>query len=100
MREWDPDQALADLVDESALDDGDHHAAAERIFREHATVAAKAICHMAVHCSNDRLRLDAAKYVVDRNLGRIGDTDPLRAAGNDPFMQFLKAVTQEATAES
>jgi len=96
MKEWDPEHALAGLTAERALDDGDDLAASERIFAENAVPAALSLVHLAVHSSNERIRLEASKYVVDRNLGRIGDTDPLKALGNDPLVKFLRGVTVEA----
>jgi len=100
MDAWDPDKALADLETEVSLDDGDFVAATERIFKENAIVAAKSIVHLAVACTNERLRLDAAKYVVDRNLGRIGDTDPLQKQENDPFAKFLASAVREVEGTS
>jgi len=93
MKEWDPDERLQELTAERLLNDGDDLAGSERIFAENAIPAALAITHMAVFSDNERIRLEAAKYVVDRNLGRIGDTDPLKNVGNDPLYKFLQGVT-------
>jgi hypothetical protein len=93
MKEWNPDQAINDLTAERDLDGGNDLVASERIFSENAIPAALSIAHMAIHSGNERIRLEAAKYVVDRNLGRIGDADPLKAAGNDPILKFLKSVS-------
>lgn len=96
MKEWDPDTALNALTAERLLDDGDDVSAAERIFKENAVPAALSIAHLAVHSPNERIRLAAAQYVVDRNLGRIGDTDPLKQAEKDPLFQFIKSVSVQS----
>jgi hypothetical protein len=96
MKEWDAEEALQNLTAERMLDDGDDLAASERIFAENAVGASLSIVHIALYSSNERLRLDASRYIVDRNLGRIGDTDPLKAIGNDPLFKFMKAVSSSS----
>ena len=45
--------------------------AAHSAFREGLVPATQAIVHLAHFSKNDRIRLDAAKYVVERNLGKV-----------------------------
>ena len=86
---WDPDEALASLAAETQLFlEEDTTDAARRIFREHTAVAAMSLVHLALHSSNERVRMDAAKTVLDRSLGPITATIP---AGKDPFEELLDA---------
>ena len=94
MAEWDADSKLSDLSMEIALDNGDQVKTASRIFLENTAVAAQSIVHTALYSHNERLRLDAAKYVVERSMGKIGDTDPLST--KDPWEDLLTSITKES----
>lgn len=88
---WVPDEAIAGLVMERrVLGDESQESQARRIFSETAAAAAASICHMAVHGTNERLRLDAAKYVVERVLGKAGD-DPFV---KNPVDELINSVTK------
>jgi hypothetical protein len=52
---------------------------ARRLFREALPVATLGILSLARNSTNDRVRFDACKYVVERNLGKVGD-DPAYAS--------------------
>lgn len=68
---------------------------AKRIFKEHLVPAAFSIAHIACFSTNEKLRLDAAKYVVERNLGRIQDDPPKQ--DDDPYEKLLNACLAEAS---
>lgn len=51
-------------------------ALAERLLRENLPMATMSIIKIARAGSSDRTRLDAAKYIVERNLGRLQDINP------------------------
>lgn len=62
---------------------------AKRLFKENAAAAAQSIIKTAVHGSTEKVRFDAAKYVLERALGPAalafkdnedGELDPLEAA--------------------
>lgn len=61
---------------------------AKRLFEENAAAAAQSIIKTAIHGSTEKVRFDAAKYVLERALGPVnlafkdtGDEDaPLEAA--------------------
>lgn len=74
-----------------------HGKTAARIFREGAPAAAREIVRLASNAANERVRLDAAKYVTDRVLGRAGE---LKASDEDatPWAGILGAVMREPTA--
>lgn len=96
-RSWDPELTLAGLeADPLRQEDVNEADTAERIFREHLPVAAQSICHLAMNSSNEKTRLQASQYVVERNLGRIIDAKPLTRAKNDPFDQLLEDINNAA----
>ena len=69
-KEWDAEQALANLRLEHAFEGlDDPHKVAERLFKENLSLAVMAICHLASYSSNEVMRFNAAKYVVDRSMG-------------------------------
>lgn len=61
---------------------------AKRLFKENAAAAAQSIIKTAIHGSTEKVRFDAAKYVLERALGPAsqapkdedGELEPLEAA--------------------
>lgn len=47
--------------------------AAEGVFRANARRAAEEIVSLAINAGNERVRLDAAKYIVERVMGKTPD---------------------------
>lgn len=45
----------------------------DRLFEDSAAMAAKAIVELAQNSPHDKIRLDAAKYIVERTIGKIAD---------------------------
>lgn len=93
---WDPETALRDLKDpiEVSLYDGESPAdTARRILKENAPLVAKSLVYLAVNSPNERVRLQAGIYVMDRNLGRISDAGPLFADHSDPLMKLLTEIS-------
>ncbi len=70
------------------LSSGASKSLAKRLFQENAAAAAQSIIKTAVHGSTEKVRFDAAKYVLDRALGPVSlvgkddndELDPLEAA--------------------
>jgi hypothetical protein len=91
---WDALSQLKQLEEDPSMDGHAENPldAATRVFQDHLVLASRSICHMALYAENERLRLDAAKYVVDRNLGRIGEANPLTRQ-KDPLMDLLEGIT-------
>jgi hypothetical protein len=95
MKTWDPDLAIQELLAEraydginlAASDQGTTNEITKRILREAAPMAAKALVHLAQFADSDRIRMQAATYIVDRNLGRLGDNTVV--AEKDPFEELL-----------
>jgi hypothetical protein len=91
MREWDPDDIAQKLVvPRSGAEEQTPESQATTTFRESLPVAAASICHLALHSANERIRLDASKYVVERNLGRIGENN--LPGAKDPVDDLIKEV--------
>lgn len=70
---------------------------AQRVFEREAKRAAQEIVNIALKGATDKVRLDAAKYICDRTLGRIKDADR-NPNENDPFKELFGTVTREPTA--
>jgi len=70
---------------------------AEQIFKLNAALAAEQIVSLALGASNERVRLDASKTIIDRVLGRVGDVKP----NNDedaPWAGVYSAIIREPSA--
>lgn len=80
-------------MDEQALFQETPEAAAKRIIREAAPFAAQAISDLATDISvSPSVRLRAAEYIVDRNLGPVN-----AGAGKDDALEmFLEELNREA----
>lgn len=87
---WDPDQAAASLSMESVVHTSEtSEDMAQRLLREALPSAVMSATHLAVHSTNERTRLAAAQYVIDRVLGRV-DTNPMGGKGaEDPLKALL-----------
>lgn len=94
---WDPNQRLQDLKQEQAvLHDGENEkVAAQRIFRENLLMAVSSICHLASYSTNDRIRFDASKYVVERSLGQLRDVPGAFEDSDDPLERLLAESVRE-----
>ena len=68
--------------------------AVSSIFRENAAAAAQTVVNIALFGKNERTRLAAAQYVVERVVGRVQDNPPVRV--DDPFSEFLEKITSDA----
>lgn len=90
------------LVDDPTPIDGETTAQmAQRLFAEHAVGATASICQMAIYGQSERIRLQAATYVVERVLGRVQDNPP-KGADVDPYealmaecVKFIETETAE-----
>lgn len=81
-REWVPDEAIEALTVRRALQDvEDPIKMAADIIREALPLATMSMTHMAIHSPTESIRLNAAKYVMDRALG---DGKDLRLPDNRP----------------
>jgi len=87
--EWDASAALKSLVAKTMDEhNGDPKKTAELIFNDNVALAAQSLVHSAIHSDNEKIRLDASRYIIERVLGRLGDNkdttvDPLQELMNE-----------------
>jgi hypothetical protein len=66
-----------------------------RILREGLVPAAQSIVHLAAYSASESVKLSAAKYVIDRNLG------PIAKAGNngdeDMWQTLIDTIMRQET---
>jgi hypothetical protein len=95
---WIPDEQIEACVMERQVyptkTPMDH---AKEILENSLPLAAQAVAHMAVHSGNENTRLRAAQYIIDRNMGRIGD--PEKVGSDDLLMSFLQGIENEVNAQ-
>lgn len=63
---------------------------ARRIFRQALPAAASSIVDIAMNSQNDRTKLDASKYIVERNLGKVGDDAAF--VGDNALAELVKGL--------
>ena len=94
QHDWDPDTALTALADEAGVMDYSPAEQATKVFEQGVALAATSIMHIAMHSPNEKLRLDASRYVVDRLLGRVGE-EKVTSTAKDPFEALLGDVIMQ-----
>jgi len=99
LEAWNPKRALAALAGERDLAGNEKSMTqiAEGLLEENLPQAVIAIAHMAQHSPNERIRLSAAQYIVDRNLGKI--TDQGMVGESDPLESLLGACVAHVDEE-
>jgi len=94
-KQWDPDSMLEDITLESAVDQHDPAAAVSRRLREHAMIAAESMAHLATHAGNEKVRMDASKYIIEKVLAGGFDLDKrLEEAQMEIMTQAIAAVVR------
>jgi len=61
---------------------------AKMILQENLIPSVNTLVHLAVYAESDRIRLEAARYVIERNLGKLTDRLPL----GDMWEQLFKEI--------
>jgi hypothetical protein len=69
----DTDAQFETLAAATALSLASPTRTAEQIFKDSAPDAAQQIVNLSLNAENERVRLDASKYVVDRVMGRVAE---------------------------
>jgi hypothetical protein len=93
-KDWDVEQALADAVSERTLLSTSYEEQTKRHLDQAAPAAAMSIVNIALYSHDERRKLDASKYVVDRLLGRIGEEK--QSAQGNPLEALLGDVVRTA----
>lgn len=63
-----------------------------QVFKRHALKAAINICQLADESMNDRIRLQASTYIVERNIGVLNAATPAGDAALDTFIERMLAL--------
>lgn len=89
MKDWDPEHDLAALTQEVDVTGKSEDAIAADIIRDAAPIAARSIVHIAMYSLDERKRLEAAKYIIDRRLGRVGEEKKDHEGEKTPLEDLL-----------
>lgn len=87
------EEELEVLKTESDVLGGDEVTQAERLFKENLPGSVLQLVKLATHAQSERVRLDASKYIVERNLGRLQDINP--SAAKQPLEAFFDRLEDE-----
>jgi hypothetical protein len=95
--DWDPkpEDVAALALERSVRPSESNPETAQRLFEESSPLAAQEIIRLATNRqANERVRLDAAKYVVERSLGKLGnDTKP---QAQNPWDDVIGVMAKDA----
>jgi hypothetical protein len=98
-KEWVPAEAVEELTLKRALQDvEDPVKMANDLFKESLPLAVMSMTHLAIHENNPQIRFNAAKYVIDRNMGSV--QSPTKPESEAPAWQKIFdsiAVVSETT---
>jgi hypothetical protein len=101
MADWMPEEEL-ELLRNAPKADIVAHAVAEQeamdVFRRNLPLAAEVIVSLAQDADKESVRLSAAKYVVERVMGAVGQAKQ-SPAEDSMWEKFFGSVTREPTAE-
>jgi hypothetical protein len=89
---WDPEEALRQerqLLDENPIEQ------ATRELRFAVPRAVHELIELAMNGESEKIRLDACKYITERNLGPIAQTYLANAGNIDPLEDLIGSVVQE-----
>jgi hypothetical protein len=95
LRRWNPEEALRSLVEERSVLGEDPEDTARRIFKENLPLAATSIVHIATQSDNEKTRLTAAQYIVDRNFGKTTPDGDIHS-DSDIYSAFLADCVKES----
>lgn len=87
--EWVTDDDVQALTAERDIMGYDEYQQAENILKENLPAITHAVVKLARSASSETVRLNAAKYIIDRNLGKV--TEPESKESN-PTQEFLEGV--------
>lgn len=93
---WNPAEVLRNIVAEreafaDEIKTSEDHV--RRIMRENSPLAAQSIVWLMQHSTSEKLRFDAARYIVERAVGKLRDAgDFLDEDENNPTLALLRKV--------
>jgi hypothetical protein len=87
LRAWVPDEYLEALVTERVVEpDLTHEEQARKILMKAAPMAASSVAHLSVHGRDERVRFQAAKYIID---GVVGGGFKVEGGVDDTLMALV-----------
>lgn len=89
------DAKLSALAEERSMTQDSIQTQGEELFKQHLIQSVLGICNLSMHATNEKLRFDAQKYVVERVIGRLGDVQEM---GEDDPLEKLARSIQESLA--
>jgi hypothetical protein len=97
--EWDPEEVVRSMEFETRMDeDGDapdYHKTTQRLLTEYLPHAAHSLIHLGLYSTNEKIRLDAAKEILNRGLGKVTDQG-IHDEDNDPLARFTGTFIKDA----
>ena len=90
------DAELNAINEEAKLYDESAEELARRLFRENLPLAVISIGNLARNASNEKIRLDASQYIVERNLGRVQDGNSIV---KNPLDEFIHQINKKSSSE-
>lgn len=88
---WVSEDDIKALADErEVFGEIDEVGQTQRILKENLPAVTLSVIKLARTAASETVRLNAAKYVIDRNLGKITDPDPTE---DDPLRELYEDVT-------
>lgn len=97
---WITEDELAALAEEREALQMTAEQQAESILEENLIPAIHSLGKMARSAQSETVRMNAAKYIVDRNLGKIADAKPKDATPLEKLLEDLNDEEEEAIARA
>lgn len=102
---WDPEKALSQLAETQANirarnggREVNEAVIAEATVRRALPLAAEVLYDIMMYSPNERLRMDAAKQILDRGLGKVGEEGLIQGDKNkSPWEHFMDQCVTEVT---
>lgn len=95
LRGWVPEEAIEKLTLKRAIaDDEDPVKMASEIIKEHLPLAAMSMAHLAIYSQTEMVRMNAAKYLMDRAFDPKGKLPDAKPAWDKVFESAMVEVDQ------
>ena len=93
-KDWIPDEALEAMIMERTFhpDEGNKKTS-RRLIEENGPIVTQAMIYLAIHSQSERIRLDAGKYLIDRDLGRV--SEETMAEEDSPVTDLISSVLRD-----
>jgi|SRR5688572_3809853 len=82
---WDPDGAMRSLLEERNAFATDEATQARQLMRQALPVAVAGVVQLALYGETEKMRFDAQKYLIDRNLGGVTKEGDIAGSSLDPI---------------